>query len=260
MTTSSRLEADDLTLGYGHCTIVSHFSVTLPDHALTAIIGPNGSGKSTVLRALARLLPPKHGQVCLDGTPLTTLATQQIARTLGVLPQSPRIPEAITVEALVARGRHPHRRAFSAWHPRDEQAVHDAMAMTGVSELAQQPVDTLSGGQRQRAWIAMVLAQQTSLLLLDEPTTWLDIAHQIDVLNLLRTLTHTHGRTLVAVLHDLNHACRYADHLLVMKEGRLVAQGAPVAIMTPALVEDVFGLRCVMIDDPIAGTPIIVPC
>lgn len=260
MTIPSRLTAEHITLSYGQRTIVSNLSVALPDKAFTAIIGPNGCGKSTLLRALARLLAPKQGQVILDQHPLSTLPTKQIARTLGVLPQSPRTPEAISVEDLVARGRHPHRGPFSAWSVHDEQAVQDAMTMTGISALAHRPVETLSGGQRQRAWIAMVLAQQTAILLLDEPTTWLDIAHQIDVLNLLGTLTHQYGHTLVAVLHDLNQACRYADHLLVMKEGQLVAQGPPSDIMTSALVEEVFDLRCVMIDDPVAGTPMIVPC
>lgn len=255
-----RLHADAITLRYGARTIVPSLSVDIPDGALTAIIGPNGCGKSTLLRALGRLLTPHEGTVMLDQSPLSTQSPRRVAQRLGILPQSPRTPEAITVEALVARGRHPHRGVFAPWREEDEAAVQQAMALTGVDALARQPVETLSGGQRQRAWIAMVLAQRTDILLLDEPTTWLDIAHQIDILNLLSTLTREHGRTLVTVLHDLNQACRYADHLLVMHDGALVAQGAPADIMTPALVEKVFSLRCVMIDDPVAGTPMIVPC
>ncbi|MEA9391500.1 ATP-binding cassette domain-containing protein [Acerihabitans sp. TG2] len=255
----SRLRADNLTLGYDRKIIARDLSIDIPDGELTVIIGPNACGKSTLLRALSRLMRPEQGMVWLDGRAINSYATKEVARRLGLLPQSSQAPGDITVADLVARGRYPHQKLFSRWDADDERAVAQAMQDTGVGELAGRLVDTLSGGQRQRVWIAMVLAQQTPLLLLDEPTTWLDIAHQIDLLELLLELNHSGDHTLVVVLHDLNHACRYASHLVAMRDGRIVAQGAPTEIVTAQLVEQVFGLRCVIIDDPVSHTPLIVP-
>ncbi len=256
---SSRLQADKLTLGYDQKIIARELSIDIPDGELTVIIGPNACGKSTLLRALSRLMRPTLGTVWLDGKAINDYATKEVARRLGLLPQSSNAPGDITVADLVARGRYPHQKLFTRWSVDDENSVARAMKDTGVFELAGRPVDTLSGGQRQRVWIAMVLAQQTPLLLLDEPTTWLDIAHQIDLLELLRELNHGSGHTLVVVLHVLNHACRYATHLVAMRDGRIVAQGLPAEIVTAQLVEQVFGLRCVIIDDPVSHTPLIVP-
>ena len=256
---SSRLRAEHLTLGYDKKIIARDLSLSIPDGGLTVIIGPNACGKSTLLRALSRLIRPEQGRVWLDGQEISRYATKEVARRLGLLPQSPNAPGDILVGDLVARGRYPHQSVFSRWRAQDEEAVRLAMRATGIEALEQQPMDTLSGGQRQRVWIAMVLAQQTPLLLMDEPTTWLDIAHQIDLLELLRHLNRTEGHTLVVVLHDLNHACRYATHLVAMRDGRIVAQGAPSDIVTAELVEEVFGLRCIIIEDPVAHTPMIVP-
>jgi iron complex transport system ATP-binding protein len=223
------------------------------------IVGPNACGKSTLLRALARLLRPRAGAVVLDGRPIGSISSKEVARRLGLLPQSPVAPDAITVADLVARGRYPHQGILRQWSPADERAVVEAMRSTGVDDLAARAVDELSGGQRQRVWLAMVLAQETPIVLLDEPTTFLDIAHQIEVLDLCAELHEERGHTLVAVLHDLNHACRYATHLIAMSEGQIVAQGDPAQIVDAQLVERVFGLRCRVIEDPETGTPLIVP-
>jgi len=262
MTTSAsqhRLRADHISVGYDDRTIVNELSVDITSDRVTIIVGPNACGKSTLLRAFARLLKPSAGQVILDGSDIATLHTKDVARRLGLLPQSSIAPEGITVADLVARGRFPHQKVLRQWSRADEVAVADAMAHTGVGELSGRLVDELSGGQRQRVWVAMVLAQQTPLILLDEPTTYLDIAHQVDLLDLFAMLNREQNRTVIAVLHDLNHACRYADQLIVMKSGSIVAQGDPRTIMTEALVEDVYGLRCQIIDDPQTGTPLIVP-
>ncbi|WP_170975371.1 ATP-binding cassette domain-containing protein [Martelella alba] len=258
-TPPSRLGAEHVTLGYAKKIIARDLSLSIPDGELTVIIGPNACGKSTLLRALARLLRPEQGQVRLDGREISHYRTKEVARRLGLLPQNPTAPGDILVGDLVARGRYPHQSPLGRWNARDEAAVRHAMRATGIEALERLPVDTLSGGQRQRVWIAMALAQQTPLLLLDEPTTWLDIAHQIDLLELLRHLNRRDGHTLVVVLHDLNHACRYATHLVAMREGAIVAQGAPADIVTAELVEQVFGLRCVIIEDPVAHTPMVVP-
>ena len=255
----STLRAQDLSLGYGATRIVDELSVDIVDGAVTAIVGPNACGKSTLLRGLARLLRPTGGQVILDGADITTLRTKDVARKLGLLPQSSIAPEGITVADLVARGRFPHQRMLRQYAHEDEQAVADAMAATGVTAIAGRPVDELSGGQRQRVWVSMVLAQQTPLILLDEPTTFLDIAHQIELLDLFAELNAEQGRTIVAVLHDLNHACRFADHIIAMKSGHIVAQGAPSAVITAGLVEQVYGLQCQIIEDPETGTPLVVP-
>ncbi|GGY40434.1 ABC transporter ATP-binding protein [Streptomyces omiyaensis] len=259
-TPTPRLRAEDLTLSYDQRTVATHLGVDIPDHSFTVIIGPNACGKSTLLKALARMLKPRHGQVYLDGAAIASYRSREVARRIGLLPQTSTAPGGITVGDLVARGRYPHQGLLKQWSADDETAVVDAMRQTGVLELADRPVDDLSGGQRQRVWLSMVLAQQTSLLLLDEPTTFLDIAHQVDVLDLCADLHARKGHTVVAVLHDLNQACRYATHLVVMRPGGTVAaEGAPADVMTAELVEDVFGLACRIIDDPETGTPLMIP-
>ncbi|MFE4633144.1 ABC transporter ATP-binding protein [Streptomyces sp. NPDC056773] len=255
-----RLRAEDLTLSYDQRTVATSLGVDIPDHSFTVILGPNACGKSTLLKALARMLKPKAGQVYLDGEAIASYRSREVARRLGLLPQSSNAPGGITVGDLVARGRYPHQRLLKQWSVEDEEAVAEAMRQTGVLELADRPVDDLSGGQRQRVWLSMVLAQQTSILLLDEPTTFLDIAHQVEVLDLCADLHARKGHTVVAVLHDLNQACRYATHLIVMRAGGTVAaEGPPASVMTAELVEDVFGLPCRIIDDPETGTPLMVP-
>ncbi|MFK0296215.1 ABC transporter ATP-binding protein [Streptomyces sp. NPDC090442] len=253
------MTARDLTLSYEERTVVEDLDLDVPDGAVTVVVGPNACGKSTLLRALGRLLRPRRGAVLLDGTDLARIPTRKIAQSLGLLPQTPVAPEAITVADLVARGRQPHQRWWQQWSGQDERAVAEAMARTDVAALADRPVDELSGGQRQRVWIAMALAQETDLLLLDEPTTYLDIAHQVEVLDLVRQLNHERGRTVVAVLHDLNQAARYADHLVAMKAGRVVAQGRPAEVVTAGLVQEVFGLASVVVPDPVTGSPLVVP-
>lgn len=253
------LRAHDLTLGYSDAPIVSGLNAEIAEGAITAIVGPNACGKSTLLRGLARLLRPVGGQVLLDGADISSLRTKDVARKLGLLPQSSIAPEGITVADLVARGRFPHQRVLRQFTGDDEVAVAEAMEATGVTALSGRAVDELSGGQRQRVWVAMVLAQQTPLILLDEPTTFLDIAHQIELLDLFAELNDTQGRTIVAVLHDLNHACRFADQIIAMKAGRIVAQGEPARVITADLVEDVYGMKCQIIDDPETGTPLVVP-
>ncbi|WP_333850767.1 iron-enterobactin ABC transporter ATP-binding protein [Leclercia sp.] len=255
----TRLRGENLTLGYGKKTVAEDLHVAIPDGHFTAIIGPNGCGKSTLLRTLSRLMTPLHGNVFLDGEQIQRYASKEVARRIGLLAQNATTPGDITVQELVARGRYPHQPLFTRWRKEDEVAVTKAMQATGITDLAAQSVDTLSGGQRQRAWIAMVLAQETSIMLLDEPTTWLDISHQIDLLELLSDLNRTQGFTLAAVLHDLNQACRYATHLIALRDGKIVAEGAPKEIVTPELIERIYGMRCMIIDDPVAGTPLVVP-
>ncbi|MCM3266986.1 MULTISPECIES: ABC transporter ATP-binding protein [Streptomyces] len=255
----NRLSADNVTLAYEQRIIAEQLSVEIPDHSFTVIVGPNACGKSTLLRALSRMLKPTEGRVLLDGQVIQSLPAKQVARTLGLLPQSSVAPDGITVGDLVSRGRYPHQGLLRQWSAEDERVVREAMEQTGVAELAGRYVDELSGGQRQRVWIAMALAQQTPLLLLDEPTTYLDIQHQIDILDLCAELHEEQGRTLVAVLHDLNHAARYATHLIALRDGKVVAEGAPNDIVTAELVEEVFHLRCQVIEDPETGTPLVVP-
>ncbi|WP_380285828.1 ABC transporter ATP-binding protein [Kitasatospora purpeofusca] len=254
-----RLEARDLTLAYEARTVAEKLSLRIPDGRVTVIVGPNACGKSTLLRALGRLLKPVRGAVLLDGEELARVPTKQIARRIGLLPQSPSAPEGIAVADLVARGRQPHQSWWQQWSAEDETAVAEALERTSTAELAERGVDELSGGQRQRVWIAMALAQGTDILLLDEPTTFLDIAHQVEVLDLVRRLNVERGRTVVAVLHDLNQAARYADHLVAMREGRIVAQGPPAEVVTAELVREVFGLESVVVPDPVTGTPLVVP-
>ncbi|MFF3526331.1 ABC transporter ATP-binding protein [Streptomyces rubiginosohelvolus] len=253
------LRAEGLHLGYDDRAVVSGLDLAVPPGRITAIVGANACGKSTLLRALARLLAPRDGAVSLDGRALHSIPTRELAQQLGVLPQSPVAPDGLTVIDLVNRGRSPHQTWWRQWTKADEQAVHDALAATGTTDLADRAVDELSGGQRQRAWIAMAVAQGTPVLLLDEPTTYLDLAHQIDVLDLVVDLNRREGRTIVMVLHDLNQACRYADHVIAMKKGAIVAEGAPADVITAETVEDVFGLRCQVTTDPVSRTPLVIP-
>ncbi|GHD33915.1 ABC transporter [Nocardiopsis kunsanensis] len=255
----TRLNGHGLTLAYDQRVISRDLGVSIPDSSFTVIVGPNACGKSTLLRALSRTLKPADGQVHLDGKAIDTYPAKEVARRLGLLPQSSVAPEGIGVADLISRGRYPHQGFLRQWSAEDEAVLADAMEATGVTDLADRSVDELSGGQRQRVWLAMVLAQQTPLLLLDEPTTYLDIAHQMDVLDLCADLHHNRGHTLVAVLHDLNHAARYATHLVVMKDGAIVAQGAPSEVVTAGLVEEVFGLPVRVVPDPETETPMIVP-
>lgn len=253
------LEAQDITLSYEQKTISKQLSVTIPKHKFTVFLGPNGCGKSTLLRALSRLLVPQSGQILLNGKDIHQQQTKEVAKQLGLLPQSSIAPDGIKVMDLVARGRFPHQKWFQPWSEQDQQYVEEAMRATGVSDLAQLKVDQLSGGQRQRVWVAMALAQQTPLLLLDEPTTYLDIAHQIELMDLFQDLNNQHGHTMVAVLHDLNHACRYADHLIIMKAGQVITTGHPREVINEQLVQEVFALPSLIIEDPISHTPLIIP-
>ncbi|MFG3111291.1 ABC transporter ATP-binding protein [Streptomyces tendae] len=255
---ASRLAARGVTVGYGARSVIDGLDVAIPPGVITTIIGPNGCGKSTLLRTLSRLLRPTGGTVVLDGEDIAALKTREVAKKLGLLPQAPVAPEGLTVSDLVARGRHPHQSWLRQWSSDDADVVRRALAMTGVSDLADRPVDSLSGGQRQRVWISMTLAQGTDLLLLDEPTTYLDLAHAVDVLDLVDDL-HESGRTVVMVLHDLNLATRYSDNLVVMREGAILAQGHPRDVITADLLHEAFGLRAKVIDDPVGDRPLIVP-
>ena len=259
MTAAHTLQATDLTLGYKDRTVISGFDLTVPPGRITAIVGANACGKSTLLRAMSRLLTPRTGQVLLDGKQVHRTPAKELARTLGLLPQSPVAPEGITVADLVGRGRNPHQRALARWSRQDDEAVAAALETTQTLDLSDRPVDELSGGQRQRVWIAMVLAQQTDLLLLDEPTTFLDVSHQVEVLDLLTDLNHDRGTTIVMVLHDLNLAARYADHLVALTDGRVHAAGEPVEVLTVETVRAVFGLESQVITDPTSGRPLMLP-
>ena len=253
-----RLRADALTLAYDKRIVVPDLDVEITDGSFTVIVGPNACGKSTLLRSLARVLKPQSGAVHLDGQAIASYPSKHVAKQLGMLPQSPVVPGGIVVEELVARGRFAHQKLLRQWSPEDEAAVAEAMRLTEVADLADRFVDELSGGQRQRVWLAMALAQQTPILLLDEPTTFLDLSHQFEVLDLCAEL-HEQGRTIVAVLHDLNHACRYATELIVMRDGAILAQGAPAEVMTAELVERVFSMPCRVMNDPETDTPMVVP-
>ncbi|MEQ3550314.1 ABC transporter ATP-binding protein [Pseudonocardia nematodicida] len=254
------LTGENLRLGYGaERTVVDGQSVTLPAGRITVIVGPNACGKSTLLRGLAGLMKPDAGRVLLDGGELRRLPATEVARRIGVLPQQPTAPDGITVADLVGRGRHPHQRWFRQWSADDEAAVESALSATGLDGLADRPVAELSGGQRQRAWIALVLAQGPGTMLLDEPTTFLDLAHQLDVLELLRGINADDGRTVVMVLHDLELAARYAHHLIAMSGGRIVAEGDPCSVVTEELVSTVFGVDALVTADPLTGTPLVLP-
>jgi iron complex transport system ATP-binding protein len=254
----SALHTERLSLGYDRAVIVDGLDVSIPGGKITALVGPNGCGKSTLLRGLARLLAPKGGAAFLDGRAIDRIPTRELATRLGILPQSPAAPEGLTVRELVAQGRYPHQSWLRQWSAGDEAAVTKALALTGTTELAERPVDALSGGQRQRAWIAMTLAQETAVILLDEPTTYLDLAHQIEVLQLLETLNRDEGRTIVMVVHDLNHATRHAHHLVALRAGRVAAAGPPAEVVTPLLLRTVFGVEGAVVPDPRTGVPLCV--
>jgi ABC-type cobalamin/Fe3+-siderophores transport system ATPase subunit len=256
---TQRLRAEHVALGYDGRRVVHDLDLAVPDGSFTTIVGANGSGKSTLLRGLARLLKPETGAIVLDGKTIHDYPSKEVARRLGLLPQSQTAPDAISVADLVARGRYPHQSLLRQWSPADQAAVDAALELTDTTDLASRAFDELSGGQRQRVWLAMALAQQTDILLLDEPTTYLDIAHQIEVLDLCARLRVERGSTLVAVLHDLNLAARYATHLVAMKDGAIVAEGEPAEIITPDLIELVFGLSCRVIADPESGKPLVIP-
>ena len=253
------LEVSDLTLGYGDKDVIHDLDLAIPPGRMTAIVGPNACGKSTLLRSMTRLLPPRGGHVLLDGDDIHHIPAKQLARRLGLLPQSPIAPEGITVGDLVGRGRHPHQRAFARWSAEDDAAVAAALETTQTLDLVERAVDELSGGQRQRVWIAMALAQQTEVLLLDEPTTFLDVGHQVEVLDLLSDLNRSQGTTIVMVLHDLNLAARYADHLVALSGGRVSASGSPAEILRPELVDELFGMSSTVIEDPVSGKPLMIP-
>ncbi len=259
MSDQHTLVADAITLGYGDRVVVDELDLSVASGRITAIVGANGCGKSTLLRALARLIPARSGAVLLDGQAIHRLPSKTVARTLGLLPQGPVAPEGIAVADLVGRGRHPHQKLLATWSARDYEAVAAALGATGIADLADRPVDELSGGQRQRAWIAMALAQETDILLLDEPTTFLDVAHQVEVLDLLTDLNRSRGTTIVMVLHDLNLAARYADELVAVRGGRVHAIGSPSEIVTAELVRDVFGLESRIITDPLSEKPLVLP-
>ncbi|MFB8339733.1 ABC transporter ATP-binding protein [Brucella cytisi] len=257
--TDHTLIARELTTGYGDRLVLDSLDLEVPSGKVTAIVGANACGKSTLLRTMSRLLAPRHGEVLLDGKSIHTLPSRQLAQTLGLLPQSPTAPEGILVADLVSRGRNPYHGVFSQWTRADDEAIATALEVTKTTELADRPVDELSGGQRQRVWIAMALAQQTDILLLDEPTTFLDISHQIEVLDLLTDLNQKRGTTVVMVLHDLNLAARYADFLVAMANGRLYATGTPDDVLTEQNVREVFHLESRIMTDPTSGRPIMLP-
>ena len=257
--TVTSLEARGLAAGYAERAVLSGLDLALPPGRITAIVGANACGKSTLLRCLARLLAPSGGAALLDGADIRRLPARALARRMGLLPQSPLAPEGVTVAELASRGRHPHHGLLSRWSREDDAAVAEALEATGMTALAERPVDALSGGQRQRAWLAMALAQRTEILLLDEPTTYLDIAHQVEVLDLLADLNRARGTTVVMVLHDLNLAARYADLLVAMAGGRIHAAGPPEEVLTEAMAREVFGLESRVIEDPVSGKPMMLP-
>jgi iron complex transport system ATP-binding protein len=257
---TSDLRAEGLSLGYSDGpTVVSDLDVEIPPGKISSIVGANGCGKSTLLRGLARLLAPRQGAVVLDGESIHSQKTKEVAKKIGLLPQGPIVPAGLSVEDLVARGRYPHQTLFKQWSKADEAAVEHALKATGTDELRDRPVDELSGGQRQRVWIALALAQETAILLLDEPTTFLDLAHQLEVLGLLAQLNQTEARTIVLVLHDINQAARYSHHIIAMSKGRILARGRPADVITEQTIADTFGVSCIVIDDPVSGTPLVVP-
>lgn len=257
--TAGGVVASSVTVGYGQRTIVRDLSATFPAGKITTIVGPNGCGKSTLLRAMSGLLNLDTGTVSVDGQNISDMKRKDVARILGMLPQSPVAPEGLLVSDLVARGRHPHQAWFRQWSSTDEDAVFEALKQTGSADLASRTLDELSGGQRQRVWISMVLAQNTDILFLDEPTTYLDLATSVDILELVDSLRQELGRTVVMVLHDLNLAVRYSDYLVVMKDGQVIASGTPAEIITAELLQQAFDLRARVIEDPETGDPLIVP-
>lgn len=257
--TEVALTARKLTLAYEGNVIIQELDLAIAQGQITVLIGPNGCGKSTLLKGIARLLKPRGGTVYLNSDAISRLPTKELAKRLGILPQSPAAPEGLTVRELIAQGRYPHQSWLQQWSKQDELKVEEAIATTHLHDFANRPLDTLSGGQRQRAWIAMALAQDSDILLLDEPTTYLDLAHQIEVLDLLHDLNAQQGKTILMVLHDLNQACRYADQLVALKSGAVYAQGAPNSVVTEALLQEVFGIESRIIQDPVVGTPLCIP-
>lgn len=257
--TAGGVVASSVTVGYGQRTIIRDLSATFPAGKITTIVGPNGCGKSTLLRAMSGLLNLDTGTVSVDGQNISDMKRKDVARILGMLPQSPVAPEGLLVSDLVARGRHPHQAWFRQWSSTDEDAVFEALKQTGSADLASRTLDELSGGQRQRVWISMVLAQNTDILFLDEPTTYLDLATSVDILELVDSLRQELGRTVVMVLHDLNLAVRYSDYLVVMKDGQVIASGTPAEVITAELLQEAFDLRARVIEDPETGDPLIVP-
>lgn len=259
MNNSLSFQANHIVAGYDNKTILNDINITIPSHKISVIIGENGCGKSTLLKTLARLINPNAGEVIINGKKITEFPSKQLARILGLLPQSPIVPEGITVADLVGRGRFPYQTFFKGLGKKDYEAVEEAMDIMGITELANRNIDELSGGQRQRVWIAMALAQQTDILLLDEPTTFLDITYQIEILDLLTDLNQKRGTTIVMVLHDINLSARYADYIFTLHKGNLIAEGTPSDIISEELIKQVFGLDCAVIKDPISGSPFIVP-
>ncbi|HUC93457.1 MAG TPA: ABC transporter ATP-binding protein [Paenibacillus sp.] len=255
----SRLFTEQLHIGYGDRTIVENLNLQIPDGEITALVGANGSGKSTILKAMARILKPGAGHVFLDGKSILRHSTREVAKQLAILPQNPVAPEGLTVAELVSFGRFPHQRGLGSLGNDDRAAIRWALEVTGMAEFAERPVDQLSGGQRQRAWIAMAIAQDTGILFLDEPTTFLDMAHQLEVLHLLRRLNREEGRTIVMVVHDLNHAAQYAGHVVAIKNGRIAAQGTPESVITPSMLREVFGVEAEIVTDPRSGLPVCLP-
>jgi iron complex transport system ATP-binding protein len=256
---AARLRAKDLAVAYGQSKIIDGINLAIPNSAFTVLLGPNGSGKSTLLRSLAGLLPARNGAVLLDGKSISSHPTKVVAKHIGMLSQGPTAPDGLTVRGLVEQGRYPHRTLFGRWSEEDETACEEAMSLTGMSSLGGRLLDSLSGGQRQRAWIAMTLAQRTGTLLLDEPTTFLDLAHQIEILDLIVELVRNRGTTVVAVLHDLNQAARYADRIMLLKGGSIVSDGQPEAVLTAQAIVDVFEVDCRIIPDPVSGRPLCIP-
>ncbi|MEH6975498.1 MULTISPECIES: ABC transporter ATP-binding protein [Bacillus] len=259
MNMQKALETKSLTLSYGETTIINELNLEIPKGKITIFIGSNGCGKSTLLRSLARLLKPTSGDILLEDKAIQNMQTKQIARQMAILPQGPQAPEGLTVLQLVKQGRYPYQTWLKQWSEKDEEMVQKALAATGMTEFAERDVHALSGGQRQRAWIAMTLAQDTDIILLDEPTTYLDMTHQIEVLDLLFELNETEERTIVMVLHDLNLACRYADNIVAIQDKQIYAQGKPEEIVDCKLVRDVFRMDCQIITDPLFGTPLCIP-
>lgn len=255
----TKLHAKDLILAYDDSLIIKNLDVKIPEGEITVLVGANGCGKSTLLRGISRLLRPKQGSVILDGQDIWKMPTKKLAQQLGILPQSPTAPEGLTVHELVSQGRYPHQSWLQQWSVEDDRVTREALEITDMTDFSDRAVDTLSGGQRQRAWIAMTLAQDSDLILLDEPTTYLDLAYQIDVLDLLHDLNINRKKTIVMVLHDLNHACRYADHLIALRNGRIVVEGDPSEVVTEEIVRDVFGIDCRIVPDPVTDTPLVVP-
>ncbi|WP_150272841.1 ABC transporter ATP-binding protein [Paenibacillus tepidiphilus] len=259
MTATHLFQAEQLVAGYDNKPVIQDVSLVIPSNKISVIIGSNGCGKSTLLKTMARLIKPVSGAITLDGKPISKIPPKQLARVVGLLPQSPIVPEGISVADLVGRGRFPHQSLLGGWSKKDYEAVAEAMEIMNITQFANHNIDELSGGQRQRVWIAMALAQQTDILFLDEPTTFLDITYQVEILDLLTDLNRKHGTTIVMVLHDINLSARYADHIFALHDGRLVSEGTPAEVVTATLVKDIFGLDCSVIPDPIAGSPMVVP-